>query len=314
MSDDVPRLCVLTHLPARGLERIQQALPWVEFVDVPAEGELPTDASGEVLLTFAWGSSNLREVLKHGVRWIHTIGTGLDRFPLEAVGDRILTCARGASAIPIAEWVLAMMLAFEKHLPDAWLSAPPERWNFAKLGTLHQKTLGLIGLGGIARAVAERAGPFGVRILAVRRSSAPSTLADVELVDFDTLLASADHLVVAAAATPATRQLLDAAAFAKVKRGVHVVNIARGSLVDQDALRDALDDGRVARASLDVVTPEPLPEGHWLYTHPGVRLSPHTSWSMPDAIPMLFDTFIENARRYVAGQPLEGLVDVERGY
>ena len=87
-----------------------------------------------------------------------------------------------------------------------------------------------------------------------------------------------------------------------------------GSLVDQDALREALDDGRVARASLDVVEPEPLPAGHWLYEHPKVRLSPHISWSAPGAIERLFATFDENLRRWRAGEPLLGAVDLARGY
>ena len=99
-----------------------------------------------------------------------------------------------------------------------------------------------------------------------------------------------------------------------MKRGAHLVNVARGGIVDQEALREALGDGRVARASLDAVEPEPLPEGHWLYTHPRVRLSPHISWSAPEAMPRLFATFRENLRRYRAGEPLEGRVDLERGY
>ena len=107
---------------------------------------------------------------------------------------------------------------------------------------------------------------------------------------------------------------MNPATFAAVKPGVHLVNIARGSLVDQDALRDALDAGRVAMASLDAVDPEPLPAGHWMYEHPKVRLSPHISWSMPGASDILVRTFVENVRRYQAGQPLEGVVDVDAGY
>jgi phosphoglycerate dehydrogenase-like enzyme len=132
--------------------------------------------------------------------------------------------------------------------------------------------------------------------------------------DFDHLLAEADHLVVAAPATRETRGLLGRDAFAKVKRGVHLVNVARGELVDQDALREALDDGRVACASLDTVDPEPLPEGHWLYTHPKVRLSPHISWSAPGALDRLVAPFVENLGRYRRGEPLVGLVDVAAGY
>jgi phosphoglycerate dehydrogenase-like enzyme len=137
----------------------------------------------------------------------------------------------------------------------------------------------------------------------------------VEIVtDFDELLAVADHLVLAAPGTEDTQHLMNAAAFAKVKPGVHLVNIARGSLVDQDALRAALDDGRVARASLDVSDPEPLPAGHWLYEHPKVLLTPHSSWSSTAFFDAAVDIFCANLSHYLAGEPLEHLVDRVEGY
>ena len=95
---------------------------------------------------------------------------------------------------------------------------------------------------------------------------------------------------------------------------MHLVNVARGSLIDQDALLRALDDGRVARASLDVVEPEPLPAGHPFYSHPGVRLSPHISWSSPRTGARTLTLFADNLVRYRAGHELRGIVDTEAGY
>jgi phosphoglycerate dehydrogenase-like enzyme len=306
---------ILLHVPHPCLDAIPERHPGVELVPIPTKGAIPPQAGGEVLLTLAWGTPNLAEALERGVRWIHTIGTGVDRFPLHLVGDRLLSCARGASAVPIAEWVLAVMLAFEKQLPEAWLDAPPERWSWRELGGLAGRSLGIVGLGGIARAVAERALPFGMRVRALRRSRAPSPIPQVEIAaDLADLIGSSDHLVIAASATAETRHLIGREALARARPGLHLVNVARGSLVDQAALREALDDGRVARASLDTVEPEPLPEGHWLYAHPSVRLSAHISWSMPDAIERLYATFLANLERYLAGEALEGLVDPERGY
>jgi phosphoglycerate dehydrogenase-like enzyme len=306
---------VLTHVGGPMVDQIRAAVPDVEVIVVPADERLDEGIRGDVLFTLAWGTPNLEHVLSRDVRWIHTMGTGVDRFPLEQVGDRTLTCSRGASAVPIAEWVLAQLLAFEKHLPDSWITDVPEHWNLAQLGGLQGQTLGLVGLGGIGAAVAERALPFGMRVVAVRRTSQPSPVAGVETASsLPDLLAVADHLVLTAPGTAETHHLLDAAAFAAVRPGVHVVNIARGSLIDQDALRVALDDGRVALASLDTVEPEPLPAGHWLYMHPRVHLSPHISWSMPGATDVLMTTFLENLRRFVAGEPLDGVVDVDAGY
>ena len=174
-------LRVLSHLPRASVEQLAGPLSEVEIVEVPREGEPPPGVHGEVLLTFAWGSPNLALLASRGVRWIHTIGTGVDRFPLDAVGDRILTCSRGASAIPIAEWTLARLLAFEKRLPESWIDAPPERWNQAQLGGLAGRTLGLVGLGGIGCAVARRALGFEMRVRALRRSGGPSPHAGVEV-------------------------------------------------------------------------------------------------------------------------------------
>jgi len=306
---------VLSHLPVDTLAPIAQRFPDIEFVQVPTQGDIPPDLRGEVLLAFTWGSPNLEELVERGVEWIHTVGTGVDGFPMAAVGERLLSCARGASAIPMAEWTLAAMLNFEKQLPQRWAKEPPPQWNFAKLGGLYGRSVCLLGLGAVAEAIATRAIAFGMRVRAIRRTSKPSPIPGVEIApSLDDLLASADHLVLALASTAATRHIIDRDALAKVKPGVHLVNIARGALVDQDALREALDAGVVARASLDVADPEPLPAGHWLFQHPQVFLTPHVSWSMPGSLEWILATFEENLRRYLAGEPLAGVVDREAGY
>jgi phosphoglycerate dehydrogenase-like enzyme len=312
----LPGLRILSHVRAQLGARVATAVPGVEVITVPAEGDPPADVAGEVLLTLPWGTPNLAQVVARGVRWIHVLGTGVDAFPFTHAGGRTITCSRGASAIPIAEWVLAVMLAFEKRLPDAWIhDLPPDGWSRIPLGTLHGRTLGLIGLGGIGTAVAARALPFGMRVRALRRTAAPAPLAGIEIVEsLAELLASADHVVLAAPATPASRGLLSRDAFAAMKPGVHVVNVARGALIDEAALRAALDAGQVAMASLDAVEPEPLPAGHWMYTHARVRLSPHVSWRMPGAAEVLIDSFIDNLRRWRAGEPLAGIVDPDAGY
>ena len=312
-SKALPR--VLSHLPMGLLEKVVATYPGIEIVEVPSEGPLPEGVEGQVLLTQTWGTPNLGEVLERGVEWIHTYGTGVNHFPFQKLSGQRMSCSRGASAVPIAEWVLAMMLAFEKDLPDIWLSEPPERWNVAKLGGLHGGTLGLVGLGGIAQAVATRALAFGMRVRALRRTDAPSPVSGVEVVtSLEALLDGADHVVIAAPATARTQHLFDAKAFARMKPGSHLVNIARGELVDQDALRVALDEGPLALASLDTVTPEPLPAGHWLYTHPRVRLSAHVSWSMPNSYEGLIDPFVTNLQRFMDDEELIYRVNVEEGY
>jgi phosphoglycerate dehydrogenase-like enzyme len=271
--------------------------------------------SAEIVVTLMPDREELARALTRRVRWVHVLGTGVDAFPLELVGDRTLTCSRGASAPAIAEWVLAMMLAFEKRLPDSWIDAPPAQWNMASLGSLRGATLGLIGLGAIGIEVARRALAFDMQVVAARRKGGPVAVDRVDVVeDLGQVFAVADHLVVAAPATPRTHHLIDARAFAAMRPGVHLVNIARGSLIDQDALRAALDAGQVAMASLDVVEPEPLPAGHWIYSHPRVRLSPHISWSARASWPQTLEIFMDELRRYRSGDPPRRPVDVAEGY
>jgi phosphoglycerate dehydrogenase-like enzyme len=302
---------VINQLGRNAAEAMKAAVPDVEVVDAGADPP-PPDLRADVLFG-GWGPHTLDYAQRVG--WVHLAGTGVDSFPDELFDGRIVTCARGASAIPIAEFVLAAMLAFEKHLPETWIHEPPDHWNFASLGWLNTRTLGLVGLGGIGLAVAERALPFGMDVRALRRRPEPSPLAGVEVVDsLEELLPVADHLVLAAPATARTRHLIDADALALVRPGVHLVNIARGALVDQDALRVALDDGRVAMATLDTVDPEPLPEGHWLYTHPKVRLSAHVSWASPAGMARTLEIFVDNLRRYEVGEPVMHVVDAVEGY
>lgn len=289
----------------------------VEVVFLRGRDEVPAGLRADALVTFPRGSAVLEPSLAAGPRWVHLTGTGINAFPLERItGDVVLTNSRGASAVPISEWVLTTLLAFEKHVPDVFIHEAPEHWNSsAPLGTLHGRTLALIGFGHIGEAIARRALPFGMSVRALRRSDAPSPLPEVELCrSIGDLLDGAHHVVVAAPLTDETRHLLSTDAFAAMTPGVHLVNIARGEIIDQDALRVALDDGTVACASLDVMTPEPLPAGHWLYTHPQVRLTPHISWMMPGAIEALFEDFVANLRRFLAGEPLANVVDPARGY
>jgi phosphoglycerate dehydrogenase-like enzyme len=289
----------------------------VEVVDITPDG--PADGvSAEVLFGFAGVVDDkvLRRHLDAGVRWIQLAGTGIDGVPSFFYDeDRIVTNVPGASAVPIAEFVLGAMLVFEKRFGEVWLSEPPPHWNFAPLGGLAGKTVGIVGFGGIGQAIARRAIAFDTTVLALRRTDRPSEVPGVTLVaSLDELLAVSDHLVLAVPLTPRTQNLLDAAAFEKMKPGLHLVNIARGGLVDQDALRSALDDGRVAIATLDTVTPEPLAAGHWLYEHPKVRLSAHVSWFSPSGLRRPVEMFVENLGRYMRGESLQWIVDRNEGY
>ena len=313
-SDRTPVLVHLwgDHFPS---DAVLERFPTVDFIPVPTDGPVPDGVSGGACITQAARTANLEEVLDRGVRWVHVLGQGIDHFPLDHLGDRTLTCARGVNAIPIAEWVVAMLLTAAKQLPDRWVTEPPRHWVLADLGSLDGATVAFIGFGTINQATAERLAPFGCRMVAATRSGAPSGMDEVSTTtDVHAAVAGADHVVVGAPLTPATEGMVDDELLAAMKPGAHLVNIARGRIVDQEALRRSLDAGHLGLASLDVCDPEPLPAGHWLYDHPRVRLSPHVSWADPGAINRLHAAFADNLERWMAGQPLVDVVDVGAGY
>jgi phosphoglycerate dehydrogenase-like enzyme len=299
-------------LGRRFVDVIGDALP--DEVVVTVDDARAGDA--DVLAVYTSDAESIRRSVSPAVRWIHSLSTGVDGFPFDVVGDRAFTCSRGAAAVPIAEWVMAMVLAHAKRLPGSWVTEPPARWNVAGLDTLAGRCVGLVGIGSIGAEVARRALVFDMDVLGLRRrrSQPPPVDAVVMVESLHDLLARSDHVVVAAPATPETHHLLDADAFAAMKPDAHLVNVARGSLVDQGALLAAPDAGQLAAASLDVADPEPLPAGHPLYTHPKVRMSPHISWSTPLGLATTLELFVENVRRHRAREPLQGVVDVAAGY
>jgi phosphoglycerate dehydrogenase-like enzyme len=297
---------VVVFCESRGsLERIRSRFPSTEVVDI-TDG-VPSGRQGDVL--FGGFGPRSVEAMQAGVRWVQLTGTGIDRLPAEVRAAPVLTTARGASAVAISEYVITVMGAFARDFPDNWLREAPEHWFFQQATTLAGATVGLFGFGGIAQRVARVALALEMHVIALRRHPGPSVVAGVEIVSaLPDLLCVADHLVLAAPATDATHHVINAESLRLVRPGAHLVNIARGSLVDQDALRVALDDGTFARASLDVTDPEPLPEDHWLFTHPKVFLTPHASWAGPPVFETSTEFFCDNLERFLAGQPLHGIV------
>lgn len=291
--------------------------PGIRLIECNREGEIPTDIDGTVVLTRTDGGPNLADLLSRQPEWVHTVGTGVDAFPFAALQGQLLTCSRGISGDAIGEWVFAQMLAAAKALPDVYLDAAPDDWTLPdmRIGTLRGATVVILGMGGIGAEVARLSLALDMNVIGVRRRGTDAPHEGMTVVnDIEAVIGDADHVVVAAPSTPETEEMFDAELFARMKPGVHFCNIARGTLVDQDALLAALDDGTIGRASLDVCTPEPLPDGHWMYSHPKVLLTPHTSWVAPGAFRQMIETFHDNYLRWRAGEPLDGVVDVEAGY
>ncbi len=247
----------------------------------------------------------------YGLRWVQLMSSGIDAYP-HWLFDVPVTTARGSSADAIAEFALASVFAAAKQLPAVFVHEPvpigaTKRPRLAKVAG---STLGLVGFGAIGQALARRSVALGMRVLAVRRSAAPFGIDGVErAVDLADLFARSDHVVVAAPLNAETRGLVGTEVLAAAKPGLHLVNIARGGLIDQSALLQALDAGRIGLASLDVTDPEPLPAGHRLFSHPRVHITPHISGSSPDLFDNVLKIFLHNLEAFRNGRPFINLVD-----
>jgi phosphoglycerate dehydrogenase-like enzyme len=188
-------------------------------------------------------------------------------------------------------------------------------WEQIPLGHLEGKTLGLIGAGAIGVEVAKRADAFGMRVIGVRRSATAGDDGPIQLVPtLRDLLAQSDHAVVAAPLTDATRGLVGREALAAAKPGLHLINVSRGQIIDDDALLEAIRAGRVGGATLDVTHPEPLPAGHPYYACPEVWITSHISWSSENGDERIAAKLLDNLDRHLRGEPLIDVVDATRGY
>jgi phosphoglycerate dehydrogenase-like enzyme len=301
------------------LERLAQTHPGVEVIEVPpgVPSDLPPQASvliGRPINVRGYQAPETPPPgWPYGLRWIQLVSSGIDFYPSWLFEGVTVTTARGSASDPIAEFVLAHIFAYNKHLPDIWTRDAD--WHFTALTPIKGQTLGILGFGAIGSTLAQKALALGMRVIALRQSDAPLEVEGVQATrDIHELFAHADHLVLAAPLTPATRHIVNAQVLASAKPGLHLINIARGGLLDQDALLDALDNGPLGFASLDVTEPEPLPNGHRLYSHPKVHLSPHTSAISTRSNEAIGAIVLDNLERFLNEQPLVNLADRSRGY
>ncbi|WP_265534399.1 D-isomer specific 2-hydroxyacid dehydrogenase family protein [Pseudomonas saponiphila] len=299
-------------------QQLRQWLPGVDVLSLPRG--LPQDLPADVEVLLAAPHADFRDAPEppagwpFGLRFVQLVTSGLDYFPRWLFQDLPVASARGSTAESIAEFALAAIFAAAKQLPKVWIERA-EHWQQRPLASVAGSTLGLFGFGSIARELAPKAQALGMQVLALRRSAQPFEVPGVEPVaDLHQLFAQADHLLLAVPLTEQTRRIIDADVLASARPGLHLINIARGALIDQPALLQALDTGHIALASLDVADPEPLPAGHPFYSHPRIRLSPHTSANSPRVYLNIARLLGRNLQHWGAGLPLENPVEIQRGY
>jgi phosphoglycerate dehydrogenase-like enzyme len=313
------------QIPEASARALMERFPALTFTyactDAERAGAL---ATAEVAYTWTLSADELARAPK--LRWVHTSAVAVETLCLPELAARGVRVSntRGVQAVPIAEHVLAVVLALAKQLPFALDNQRRGIWaqdafTGARLPwLLNGRTLGLIGLGTIGQALAARASALGMSVLALRRQmDAPPVTGVSAVYGRDRLLemlGKCDALVVAAPLTPHTNRLIDHTALGALKPGAVVVNVGRSAIVDTDALINALQTGQVGGASLDVFPEEPLPPDHRLWTAPNVILTPHTSGFRQGHWDEVVHVFADNLHRYQAGKPLRFEVTAADGY
>lgn len=262
-------------------------------------------------LAAAWDSAD-------ALRWVHVAAAGVDKVLFDGLRESevLLTNARGVFDEPIAEYVLACVLAHDKQLHRTEAYRAEGRWVHRETRRVAGRKALVVGTGGIGRACARLLRAVGIEVTGAgrrERTDDPDFGTVVDSARLGDHLAQVDHLVMAAPLTEQTRGLLGEAELAALPDGAHVINVGRGPLVDQEALTAQIADGRLS-AHLDVLVTEPPAEGDPLWTLPGAHLSPHMSGDVVGWRDTLSRQFLENLRRYVAGRQPGPAVDKDRGY
>ena len=293
-------------------------LPYDENPDVPVP---PGAENADAVFRWVAGKRYESLILNASARWLHTASAGVDHVLTPALKARenfTLTDSGPAFGICIGEFVLMWMLAVAHRLPDLMEQQEQKKWQWLTQKELHGQTVGIIGLGPIGQGIAERCKAFGMKTIGFRRTDAPVPQVDTVLVGADGLrflLEQSDWVVVAAASTEKSQKLLGAGQFALMKPSAHLINIARGALLDETALIDTLRQNRIAGACLDVFETEPLPKESPLWEMPNVLIAPHNSPGWTSGLrKRQIDLFVENLARFASGEALHSVVNVERGY
>jgi phosphoglycerate dehydrogenase-like enzyme len=293
----------------------------IEIRCVDADGLGDALSGADALLMWDFFSGALPAVWSRAdrLRWIHVAAAGVDTLLFDELidSDVVVTNAHGVFDTPIAEYVLAAILAFTKDLYGSWELQRRQDWQHRETLRLAGRQALVVGTGGIGRATARLLRAAGLRVRGAGRTARASDADFGEVVASDELarhVSDVDHLVLAAPLTPQTRGLVDAAVFGALPASAHLVNVGRGPLVDEEALVAALDDRRLAGATLDVFGQEPLPVGHRLWTAPGLIVSAHLSGDVVGWRDNLAEQFLDNLHCWLAGEPLRNEVDKAKGY
>ena len=314
------RLVLCYPVEPKHVAQIQAVAPSATIVDAGQERVAVELASADLFCGHPKVPVPWDEVVAAGrLQWIQSSAAGLDHCLVPAVvgSNIIVTSASGVLADQVAEHAVGLAIACTRRTRLFLEQQARREFDRRPTRDLTDSTVGIVGLGGNGRRLAEVLAPFRVRILAtdwfpVRKPPQVDFLGGPE--SLPVLLEQCDVLFLCPPLTPETRGMIDAAAIARMKRGAILVNVARGPVVDEDALVDALESGHLDSAAVDVTPQEPPRPDSRLWTAPNLVITPHVGGQSARRIDAMTDFFCDNLRRYQEGQPLRNLVDKRLGF
>jgi phosphoglycerate dehydrogenase-like enzyme len=311
--------------PAWFVEKLRAEFPDTEVLYSAQKRDDAQALNGaDVLIGWSLSPEQLRAA--KSLRWIYSITAAVDQFlyPELISSDIVLTNAGSVHGPVVAEHAIAMLLALARRLHTAVRYQERRKWAMDAIWNEQPRprevrgaTLVVVGLGSIGAEVAEMAAALKMKVTGVREHPERGAAGAHEVVGFDTLdnaIAQADFVVLAAPLTPRTRHLIDGRRLQLFKPTAFLINVSRGALVEEAALVKALRERKLAGAALDVFEQEPLSRWSPLWKIPQALITPHTAFLTQNVWQRHYEVFAANLKRYLAGQPLEGMVDLKRGY
>jgi len=317
-----PRVLVYYDQADVFLPRLAARFPGVKFTACRSHEELAGLLSAEkpqVIFAYKFGPKPFPRPAFLGcpsLEWLSVAFAGLDVvLPFDDT-KLVVTNASGVAATEMGHYAIAAILGLFQNFPGHYANQAARKWHYHEIRSARNATVGIVGLGRSGRVIAQMARAVGLHVVACRMRAEPSPEVDrvYAHADLHRMLGAVDATVVCVPLTSLTRDLFDESAFAAMKRGAYFVNIARGAIVREQALIDALKTGQLAGAVIDVARTEPLPSSSPLWDAPNLLITPHCSSEYDGWVSDAAAMFADNLERWIANQPLENRVQSNRGY